>query len=248
MSKKKIKIIGHRGYPLKAPENTLASFDKAVQFGADAIEFDLHISSDGRLVIHHDYALGHPDNGEGNIFQTSFSEINKVDAGKWFNQNFVGERIPTPEQIFERYGDRIEYEIELKGTTLEFITKIIEVVKKFNFVHKVEFTSPHMFLLAKLKQKYPAFKTGVFFQRYPDWMNQEQGEKIITDTLSILPADVAHIPTAILNQNLVNKIHEQAKFVHAADCNDKESIAKIAKLGCDQFSTNNVELAINSVK
>lgn len=245
---KKIKIIGHRGYLSKAPENTLASFELAVKLGVDAIEFDLHQTSDKKLIIHHDYTLGRTDNGSGNIFQKSFKEISKIDAGSWFDKKFSNEKIPTPEEVFERFKDTIEYEIELKESTIEFLDKLIETVKKYNLLDKVEFTSPHVFLLAKLKQKYPQVKTGVFFKIHPDWMTQEQGERIILNTLLLLPADVAHLPVSIINKNFIKTLKKHGKLVHAADCNDKISIQKINKLNCDQFSTNEVELAQTTLK
>lgn len=54
----RVRVIGHRGSPREAPENTLASFRAAVAAGADAVELDLHLSRDGVPVVHHDPALG----------------------------------------------------------------------------------------------------------------------------------------------------------------------------------------------
>jgi len=239
----KPKIIGHRGYLKQAPENTLSSFRQAVKAGADAIELDLHQTVDGELVIHHDYTLGRPDNGSGNIFEKKFSEIQQVDAGSWFSKEYKSERIPTLENVFALFGDTIEYEIELKESTLEFLNKVIAVVLRYNLLQHIEFTSPHLFVLGKLKQLCPQARTGVFFKTYPEWMRPEQGERIILNTLVVLPADVAHLPLPIINKKLVRKLKEHHKLVHVADCNELNSIRKAVELGCDQFSTNEIELA-----
>lgn len=237
------KIIAHRGYIKKAPENTISSFQQAVEAGADAIELDLHQTADGELVIHHDYTLGHPDNGSGNIFEKSLVEIQQVDAGSWFSQKFQTERIPTLQQVFDLFGNTIKYEVELKESTLEFLEKVVNVVFQYKLLQQIEFTSPHLFLLGKLKQLYPQAKTGVFFKAYPEWMSPDQGERIILNTLIALPADVAHLPLSIINKELVAKLKTEGKAVHAADCNDFSSLKKVVELGCDQFSTNEIELA-----
>ena len=70
----------------------------------------------------------------------------------------------------------------------------------------------------------------------------------ILNTLLLLPADVAHLPVSIINKNFIKTLKKHGKLVHAADCNDKISIQKINKLNCDQFSTNEVELAQTTLK
>jgi len=65
----KTKLIAHRGDTKNYPENTLSAFKAALENGADAIELDLHLTSDGELIIHHDYYLGNPDDGEGKIYE-----------------------------------------------------------------------------------------------------------------------------------------------------------------------------------
>ncbi len=240
----KPKIVGHRGYMKKAPENTLASFQKAFEAGADAIELDLHQTVDGELIVHHDYALGRPDNGSGDIFEKSLAEIQQVDAGSWFSQKFKAERIPTLQQVFDLFGEAIEYEIELKESTVEFLERVIKVVLDYKLLQQVEFTSPHLFLLGKLKQICPQAKTGAFFKPYPEWMSQNQGKRIVLNTLMVLPADVAHLPLSVITLELVHELNNHRKSIHAADCDDQDSIQKAVALGCAQFSTTEVELAI----
>lgn len=243
-----IKIIAHRGYPKMAPENTMSSFELAVGLGAPAIEFDLHQTLDGELVIHHDYSISHPDNGSEDICRTDFKKISKVDAGSWFSKKFKNEKIPTLKEVFETFKDTIEYEIELKGTTTDFINQTLETVEKYGLLKNIEFTSPHTFILSKLKQINPNIKTGVFFKEYPNWMSKEQGEKIILDTLLVLPADVAHLPISIITNTLLNSIKKHNILIHASDCNNKESIEFAITHSFDQFSTNELELALNMVK
>ena len=62
-------VVGHRGAPNKAPENTLASFEAAIAIGVDAIELDVHLSRDGHLIVIHDAALDRTTDGQGLVHE-----------------------------------------------------------------------------------------------------------------------------------------------------------------------------------
>lgn len=86
---KKIIVEGHRGYCAKYPENTLISFEKAIELGVDAIEFDVWLSKDKVPVIIHDGDVDRTTDGEGHIRDKTLEEIKQLDAGKWFDEKFL---------------------------------------------------------------------------------------------------------------------------------------------------------------
>jgi glycerophosphoryl diester phosphodiesterase len=104
-------VIGHRGNRAHAPENTIESFAQAVSLGAEAIEFDVHISSDGVPVVHHDSTLERTTNGKGELARKSFGELRELDAGyrftkdggKTFPYRGKGHRIPTLDEVIEAF-------------------------------------------------------------------------------------------------------------------------------------------------
>lgn len=240
---KKLKIVAHRGASSLAPENTLAAFRKAKEINAKAIELDVHLSADGYLIVHHDYYLGHPDNGSGLIREKSLAEIQKADAGNWFGSTYAQEKIPTLNEVFEEFGNYFEYELELKDTTRGFLDKILKLADQHNIIHHIEFTSPHMALLSKLRQLRQDIKIGVFFTDYPQWMSRELGESIILDTMRLMTANVAHLPSAIITKQLVSSLHSANFLVHVANCNTAKEIKLAIELNCDQLSTNEYILA-----
>jgi len=120
--------IGHRGASGYAPEHTIASYDLALELGADYIEQDLQLTSDGVLVALHDTTLdrtaqGDAANCNGLVSEKTLAQIKTCDVGTWFNEAFpafarpeyVGLQIPTLEEIFQRYGRRVNYYIETKA-------------------------------------------------------------------------------------------------------------------------------------
>jgi len=94
------RLTGHRGAKVVAPENTLASFREAAEYGADCIEFDVWFCADGVPVIFHDNTLERTSDGVGRVADLDLAALKKLDAGGWFAPEFSGETIPTlPETI-----------------------------------------------------------------------------------------------------------------------------------------------------
>lgn len=120
--------IAHRGASGYAPEHTIASYDLALEMGADYIEQDLQLTSDGVLVCLHDDTLdrtarGPAENCTGPVNTKTLAQVKSCDVGSWFNDAFpslarpdyVGLQIPTLEEVFQRYGKRVNYYIETKS-------------------------------------------------------------------------------------------------------------------------------------
>lgn len=120
MKTKAIWTIAHRGASGHAPENTLASFRRAVELGAQFIETDLQITRDARVIAIHDLTLDRTTSGKGPVHSLTLAEIRALDAGTWFvgrgNGAFGGERVPTLEEIldFAKEQDVIFY-LEIKA-------------------------------------------------------------------------------------------------------------------------------------
>ena len=108
-------IIGHRGAPGYAPENTMASFRRAVELGAKFIETDLRLSHDAQFVAMHDATLDRTSNGRGLVRDFTLAQLRELDAGSWYGREFAGEKIPTLDEILSlaREADVVFY-LEIK--------------------------------------------------------------------------------------------------------------------------------------
>lgn len=93
------RIYAHRGASSLAPENTIASFAKAMEVGATWFEFDVDIIGDGSLIVIHDDRLDRTTTGKGGYYTLGFSDIRKLDAGKWFSPTYRFERIPEAADV-----------------------------------------------------------------------------------------------------------------------------------------------------
>lgn len=119
--------IAHRGASGHAPEHTFLAWDLARSMGADYLEQDLQMTADGVLVVLHDATLDRTARGpagscSGPVRERTLEEIRSCEVGTWFNErsperarsDYVGARIPTLDEVFERYGADVRYYIETK--------------------------------------------------------------------------------------------------------------------------------------
>jgi glycerophosphoryl diester phosphodiesterase len=77
-------VIGHRGNRAHAPENTIESFRQAVALGVDGLEFDVRLTRDGRLVVHHDETVDRTTDGRGRVADLDWKSLSALDAGARF--------------------------------------------------------------------------------------------------------------------------------------------------------------------
>ena len=151
------KIIAHRGYSSLYPENTMHAFKEAVATGADGIELDVQLSSDGQLVIYHDYNIGRNTDRIGHIDEYTAAELGhvQVHAGKLD----LTDTIPTLRQYFEFIKDKNVFtNIELKNTEIPnegMEEKLVALIDEFGLRDKVLFSSFNHRSLRKLQKLAP---------------------------------------------------------------------------------------------
>lgn len=92
----------------------MAAFRMAVAAGADMIEFDVRMTRDFELVVHHDRSLGRTSDGSGRIWDLTLAEVQAVDAGSWHSRKFAGERIPTLRDVLDGIPVSVGLNIEVK--------------------------------------------------------------------------------------------------------------------------------------
>lgn len=107
-------IVAHRGASFDAPENTVAAMKLAFEQGADGVEADFYLSSDGEIVCIHDKDTQRTAGVKHVIVETPLAELRKLDVGSWKNEKYRGERIPTFAEIAETIPAGKKFIIELK--------------------------------------------------------------------------------------------------------------------------------------
>jgi glycerophosphoryl diester phosphodiesterase len=112
-------IIGHRGYPAKYPENTLAAFQAAIAAGATMVELDVMLSRDRKLVVIHDATLERTTDGNGGVVDFTLAELKRLDAGSRFNAAFANQQLPELSEVLDLVNGRAYVNIEIKSNAYE---------------------------------------------------------------------------------------------------------------------------------
>ena len=112
-------LIGHRGYPARFPENTLAAFTGAMDAGCDMIELDVTLTADRKVVVIHDDTLERTTSGKGPVRERSLAEIRSLDAGSWYAPRFAAERVPLLADVLAATAGRCMLNIEIKESAFD---------------------------------------------------------------------------------------------------------------------------------
>lgn len=217
-------IVAHRGDAKRAPESTLPAFVSAVAVGADTIEFDVHLTKDGKLVVHHDTYLGRTERATGYIGDYTLSELQSLDVGVWFGTQFQGTRMPTLADVLALASGSIRFEIELRTPSLVCLQETADAIATLGLEEDVELTSPHVPLLCRSRESYPHLRTGLFFALLPSWMHVAQQREYILSWLALSAAQVAHLPLTIIDESLVRQAHDRGLRIHGSDLNSASEI------------------------
>lgn len=106
-------VVGHRGNAAHAPENTIESFRQAVDLGVDALELDVHLTSDGHVVAIHDPTLDRTTDRSGRIDRLTLAEVQRADAGARFTRDRgvmwpyrgQGNTVPTLDEVLSAFRE-----------------------------------------------------------------------------------------------------------------------------------------------
>lgn len=123
--------MAHRGFQSQYPENTMISFMAAVRAGAQFVELDVTFTLDRQVVVIHDETLDRTTNGTGPVHGYSLNELRQLDAGSWFHSRFVGEKIPTLDEVLEQLAGKAYINLEIKAhdhTARDLLGKLEQTV------------------------------------------------------------------------------------------------------------------------
>lgn len=232
--------FSHRGDNVNYPENTLLSFDKAIMAGATAIEFDVHKTLDGELVVIHDEDIKRTYNGSGLIKDFTLARLKTFQPkDAEFKDNKLC-KIPTLNEVLEilKHHD-ILINIELKTDEIQYENieiDVIEAIKKHNTQEKVLISSFNHGSLEICKSIDSNLKLGVLFDKRID--------NIVTYAKN-LGAYSLHPNVQLVDRELLTSAHENNLKVFTYTVNSSTIACHLEKEGCDGIFTDNINKFIN---
>jgi glycerophosphoryl diester phosphodiesterase len=236
------RIIAHRGYRARYPENTLAAFEAAIDAGADMIELDVLLTKDRKLVVIHDEWLDRTTSGRGPVSDYTLSELKALDAGSWFDPHFRGEKLPTLEEVLEMVAGRIPINIEIKRSAYEpdgspdaIERQIVDLAARKNALENVLISSFEWRVLERLAVLKEAPAIAVLSQ-HPRLGNP-------LDACKRLGAFSWNPSGRSLKKEHVRKMHEAGVLVFPWQIDTLEDMARMLNMGVDGLIVDDPVLA-----
>ncbi|MBF0274775.1 MAG: glycerophosphodiester phosphodiesterase [Nitrospinae bacterium] len=252
-------IIGHRGAPRFLPENTIPSFEKAIDLGADGIELDVQLSSDGKLVVIHDELINRTTEDEtGLVRDFELAQLKRMDFGGWFDRSCAGIRIPTLEEVFELIkektgGDmnKVHLDIELKTGIVPYPKieeKVVELIHKYkrtdNYTN-LQCSSFYHQSLVTIKEIDKSIPIGVLYAAglYEPW---NYAERLSAQSLNPLFYALSQDPETddlFLTDDLLNCKKQNLKYFPYTVDQEKDIVKMLGKK-VDGIITNRPDVAL----
>ncbi|MBK8824812.1 MAG: glycerophosphodiester phosphodiesterase [Anaerolineales bacterium] len=238
-------IFAHRGDLAHAPENTLPSFQQALQKGADGVELDAKLTADGHVIVIHDPTLDRTTDGKGRVAASTLEVIRKLDAGAWFNEKFAGTKVPLLEEVFETVGRDKMINIELTNYASPrdgLVLKVSELIKRHNNQSQILFSSFFPSNLKIAAQTLPAVPRGLLAMPGLVGLWARSFGFMFGDYQALHP----HISNASREQ--VQRAHRLKRRVHVWTANTPEEIVRLKEWGVDGIFTDDPQTAVRALE
>lgn len=219
--------IGHRGAAGTHPENTMISFRRAMELGVDGVEFDVHRTMDGHLVVIHDPAVDRTTNGTGLIMAMDLAEIEVLDAGVKKGAEFAGERVPTLQQLIRSTPKELFLFLELKAGSIHYPgieEDLLAVLKAEGAMDRVQISSFDHHALKRLHDLEPGLPLGMLF-----------ADNLLNPAALALEigCEAIHPPWEWVTEEMVEKAHAAGLKVNTWTVNHPFAIARVKAFGVD---------------
>ena len=222
-----VAVIGHRGAMAYEMENSMSSFEAGLKMGAQMLEFDVHISKDGEVIVMHDERVNRTSNGRGYLNQLTLEEIKSIKLRN-------GEEIPTLREVLENFRGRCQFNVEIKGKKANL--PAYEVVKELDMLDDVLFSSFSGPCLLKIKAKDKNARVAC--------LSNERKINVIKIAKS-LKAEAIHPKNNITTKKLIINAKMEGLDVNVWTVNRPSRMKKLIDWGVDGIFTNKPDVLMD---
>jgi glycerophosphoryl diester phosphodiesterase len=216
-------LIGHRGAPRERPENTLASFLRALDLGADAVELDVHATRDGVVVVHHDF-VPRAVSSVPALVGRPIAELTAEQLGTF---SVSGEPIPTLADVLDAIASRATVYVEIKGRAIEQL--VIATIARASRAGSVPVHSFDHRAVARARSLDPSIASGILLVSY-----------LVEPEHALRAARARDYwqEWSMIDEHLVRAVHAAKGRVIAWTVNEAEDARRLAAIGVDGICTD----------
>jgi glycerophosphoryl diester phosphodiesterase len=234
-----VEIVAHRGASFDAPENTVASVKLAWEQNADAAEFDVFLSKDGKIVVIHDPTTNRTAGVDGKVVEMTLDQLKKLDVGKWKGERFAGEPIPTLDEVLATVpaGKRVFIEVKCGPEIVPELDRVLTASKlKPEQTAVISFSAD---VIAAVKKARPDLPAYWIVSLAPKNQKPRTAEELIAKAKEIKAdgLDLSATP-AILDKAFGDKVKAAGLKLYVWTVNDAELARQMITAGVESITTD----------
>ncbi|MBI5516865.1 MAG: glycerophosphodiester phosphodiesterase [Deltaproteobacteria bacterium] len=243
------RVFGHRGASGLAPENTLVSFRRALEDGAEYLEMDVHGTADGAVVVLHDPLVDRTTDGHGLVGALTLAEVQRLDAGFAFSPDGVthpwrsrGVTVPTLEEVLGAFPEA-RLNIELKHDSDALIAHVARALDLHGARGRVLLTAEDGAFLDRIREALPEVASGFSSRDVAEFLTCSSEPSYRPRGVALqVPVAFGELP--LVTAESVARAHELGLEVHAWVINDPAEMRALFALGVDGVVTDFPAVAV----
>lgn len=225
-----VKIIAHRGASYIAPENTVASSKLAWSLNADAVETDIYLTKDNKIICSHDGTTKRTTGQDHKISETTYTILSTLDAGSWKSAEYKGEKLPLLADLIKVMpkGKELVIEIKCGPEVLPYLKKTIDKYKKNRSFTFIAFD---LNTITETKKVFPA-NPCYWLCSNKDLLAQNFG------SIALAKLEGISLSWNIITNDVMNKAEQLGLEVYSWTVDDPAEAKRLVSLGVKGITTN----------
>ncbi len=248
-----VQIAGHRGAKGIAPENTLVSFQVAMDLGVDMLELDVHLSKDNELVVMHDPSVVRTTDGAGQIGDFTVAELKQLNAAAKFSgeKSYGTRQVPTLQEVYDLVNGRVPINVEIKqrgdGSRYAGIEqKVVELIRQNGALASTVVSSFDFPTLTDVHALEPQLATYAIISTayFKEMGLRGKGPKDVAADMVAHNFRWVAVDKLFMTPEVHGALKEQGIKTHAWVVNTAEDLEKFAALGVDYVTSDRPDLLL----
>jgi len=242
--KEKPLIIAHRGESFDAPENTLASINLAWERNAEAVEIDVHLSKDNKVVVIHDTKTKRTTGYNKKISRQTLSELKNLDAGSWKDKKWSDEKIPTLREVLETVPENKKLIIEIKSNKIiiPFLKEDISSSKLTT--SQIEFISFNYKTIVETKKIFPKHIALYLVDLDYTWYTRLKSPSVERLIKKVRNGNLDGLDVwagKLLSEQFVSKVKSAGLLLYVWTVDNPQLARKLVRWNVDGITTNKAQ-------
>ncbi len=229
--------VAHRGASGSglAPENTLAAFERAIQLGVDAVEIDVRATRDGVVIVMHDPTIDRTTDREGPVDEWTYAQLREADAGAWFGNGFVGERIPTLQEAFDLLRHHALAVVEIKADWLA--ERVLKVAHDVDVADQIVIQSFSPETVRRINAVDPSVPTALLIGNLPTSPSRMRARRVAREVLAV-GANILNVWHAALTPPFFEEMRKRGVSVWTWTVDEGAVLRDVIQMGVQGVITN----------